>query len=88
MTFLKLYSIGLIDMPTQKDEQIEFWLNQMRELLKDRSHTEQQKERGLDDLEERIKDRLEVPDLDFADDYIEDVMSRLTDLRGTDSLPN
>ncbi len=75
-------------MPTQKDEQIEFWLNQMRELLKDRSHTEQQKERGLDDLEERIKDRLEVPDLDFADDYIEDVMSRLTDLRGTDSLPN
>ena len=75
-------------MPTQEDEQIEFWLNQMRELLKDRSHTEQQKERGLDDLEERIKDRLEVPDLDFADDYIEDVMSRLTDLRGTDSLPN
>jgi hypothetical protein len=75
-------------MPTRKDEQIEFWLNQMRELLKDRSHTEQQNERGLDDLEERIKDRLEVPDLDFADDYIEDVMSRLTDLRGTDSLPN
>jgi hypothetical protein len=75
-------------MPTQKDEQIEFWLNQMREILKDRNHTEQQKERGLDDLEERIKDRLEVPDLDFADDYIEDVMSRLTDLRGTGSLPN
>jgi len=26
--------------------------------------------------------------LNFADEYIEDVMSRLTDLRGTDSLPN
>lgn len=75
-------------MPTQKDEQIEFWLNQMGEILKDRSRTEQQKERGLDDLEERIKDRLEVPDLNFADDYIEYVMSRLTELRGTDSLPN
>jgi hypothetical protein len=54
-------------MTAQKDEQIEFWLNQMRE---------------------SIKDRLEVPDLNFADEYIEDVMSRLTDLRGTDSLPN
>jgi hypothetical protein len=75
-------------MTAQKDEQIEFWLNQMREILKDRSRTEQQKECGLDDLEERIKDRLEVPDLNFADEYIEDVMSRLTDLRGTDSLPN
>ena len=75
-------------MTAQKDEQIEFWLNQMREILKDRSRTEQQKERGLDDLEERIKDRLEVPDLNFADEYIQDVMSRLTDLRGTDSLPN
>jgi dsDNA-specific endonuclease/ATPase MutS2 len=75
-------------MTAQKDEQIEFWLNQMREILKDRSRTEQQIERGLDDLEERIKDRLEVPDLNFADEYIEDVMSRLTDLRGTDSLPN
>jgi dsDNA-specific endonuclease/ATPase MutS2 len=75
-------------MPTQKDEQIEFWLNQMGEILKDRSRTEQQIERGLDDLEERIKDRLEVPDLDFADEYIEDVIIRLTDLRGTDSLPN
>lgn len=75
-------------MTAQKDEQIEFWLNQMREILKDRSRTGQQKERGLDDLEERIKDRLEIPDLNFADEYIEDVMSRLTDLRGTDSLPN
>jgi 3-hydroxyacyl-CoA dehydrogenase len=75
-------------MTAQKDEQIEFWLNQMREILKDRGRTEQQKERGLDDLEERIKDRLEVPDLNFADEYIEDVVSRLTDLRGTDSLPN
>lgn len=75
-------------MTAQKDEQIEFWLNQMREILKDRSCTGQQKERGLDDLEERIKDRLEIPDLNFADKYIEDVMSRLTDLRGTDSLPN
>lgn len=75
-------------MTAQKDEQIEFWLNQMREILKDRSCTRQQKERGLDDLEERIKDRLEIPDLNFADEYIEDVMSRLTDLRGTDSLPN
>lgn len=75
-------------MSTQKDEQIEFWLNQMEDILKDRSHTEQQKEHRLDDLEERIKDRLENPNLNLADDYIEDVMSRLTDFRGADSLPN
>jgi hypothetical protein len=74
-------------MSTQKDERIEFWLNQVEEIRNDRSRAKQQKERDLDDLEEQIKDRLEDPKLNFKDDYIEDVMKRLTDLRGVDSLP-
>ena len=74
-------------MSTQKDEQIESWLNQINELLKESSRTKQQKEMDVDTLEELIKDRLDDPNLNFTDEYIEDVMSRLTDLRGLDSLP-
>jgi 3-hydroxyacyl-CoA dehydrogenase len=74
-------------MSTQKDEQIESWLNQINELLKESSRTKQQKEMDVDTLEELIKDRLEDSNLNFTDEYIEDVMSRLTDLRGLDSLP-
>lgn len=74
-------------MSTQKDEQIEFWLNQVKEILNDRGRAKQQKGRDLDDLEEQIKDRLDDLNLNFTDDYIEDVMKRLTDLRGVDSLP-
>jgi 3-hydroxyacyl-CoA dehydrogenase len=74
-------------MSTQKDEQIESWLNQINELLKESSRTKQQKEMDVDTLEELIKDRLDDSNLNFTDEYIEDVMSRLTDLRGLDSLP-
>jgi hypothetical protein len=74
-------------MSTQKDEQIESWLNQINELLKESSRTKQQKKMDVDTLEELIKDRLDDSNLTFTDEYIEDVMSRLTDLRGLDSLP-
>ena len=71
----------------QSDEQIEFWLNQMNEIAK-HSRSEKQKESDLDDLEEQIKDRLEDQNLNFEDEYMEDVMRRLVALRGLDSLPS
>lgn len=71
----------------QSDKQIEFWLNRMNEIAK-HTQSERQKESDLDDLEERIKDRLEDQNLNFEDEYMEDVMRRLVDLRGLDSLPS
>ena len=71
----------------QSDEQIEFWINQIKEIKNDSSRTNSEKKSELDDLEEQIKDRLEDSNLNFKDDYIENVMIRLTDLRGIDSLP-
>lgn len=41
----------------------------------------------VDTLEELIKYRLDDPNLNITDEYVEDVMSRLTDLRALDSLP-
>ena len=52
------------------------------------SRSEKQIESDLDDLEEQIKDRLEDQNLNFEDEYMEDVMRRLVDLRGLDSLPS
>jgi hypothetical protein len=71
----------------QSDEQIEFWLNEIKKIV---NHGPRSKETvaKLDDLEEHIKDRLEDPNLNFEDEYIEDVMKRLVDLRGIDSLPS
>ena len=71
----------------QSDEQIEFWINQIKEIKNDSSRTNSEKKSEQDDLEEQIKDRLEDSNLNFKDDYIENVMIRLTDLRGIDSLP-
>jgi len=48
------------------DEQIEFWLNQMKEIVNDHSRSKKQKESDLDDLEEQIKDRLDDPNLNFG----------------------
>lgn len=59
----------------------------MNEIAK-HSRSERQKESDLDDLEEQIKDRLEDQNLNFEDEYMEDVMRRLVDLRGLDSLPS
>jgi hypothetical protein len=59
----------------------------MNEIAK-HTQSERQKESDLDDLEERIKDRLEDQNLNFEDEYMEDVMRRLVDLRGLDSLPS
>ncbi len=70
------------------DEQIESWVNQMKGIVKDHGRSKEQKESDLDDLEEQIKDRLDDLNLNFEDEYIEDVMGRLVDLRGLDSLPN
>ena len=72
----------------QSDEQIESWLNHVKDIVKDHSRHIKQKAPELDNLEEHIKDRLEDPNLNFEDDYIEDVMKRLVDLRGIDSLPS
>src|SRR6266540_106753 len=58
----------------QKDEQIEFWISQIKEILNDSSRTNPEKKSELDDLEEQIKDRLEDPNLNFNDDYVENVM--------------
>jgi hypothetical protein len=71
----------------QSDEQIEFWLNEIKKIV---NHGIRSRETAakLDDLEEHIKDRLEGPNLNFEDEYIEDVMKRLVDLRGIDSLPS
>ena len=71
----------------QSDEQIEFWINHIKEIKNDSSRTNSEKKSEQDDLEEQIKDRLEDSNLNFKDDYIENVMIRLTDLRGIDSLP-
>ena len=69
------------------DEQIEFWVAKMKGIGKDHSLSEVQKESNLDDLEEQIKDRLDDSKLNFEDEYMADVMARLADLRGLDSLP-
>ena len=72
----------------QSDEQIEYWLAMMKGITNDDSLSKEQKESDLDDLEEQIKDRLEDQNLNFEDEYMEDVMRRLVDLRGLDSLPS
>ena len=71
----------------QSDEQIEFWLNEIMKIVNHGARTKETVAK-LDDLEEHIKDRLEDPNLNFEDEYIEDVMKRLVDLRGIDSLPS
>jgi hypothetical protein len=71
----------------QSDEQIEYWVARMKGIVKDHSLSTEQKESDLDDLEEQIKDRLDDSNLNFEDEYMADVMGRLTDLRGLDSLP-
>jgi hypothetical protein len=69
------------------DEQIEFWVAKMKGIGKDHRLSEEQKESNLDDLEEQIKDRMDDSKLNFEDEYIADVMGRLVDIRGLDSLP-
>ena len=69
------------------DEQIEYWVARMKGIAKDQSLSKEQKESDLDDLEEQIKDRLDDSNFNFEDEYIADVMGRLADLRGLDSLP-
>ena len=71
----------------QSDEQIEYWIAMMIEITKDDSLSKDQKESDLDDLEEQIKDRLDDSTYNFEDEYIAEVMGKLTDLRGLDSLP-
>ena len=60
----------------------------MKGISKDDSLSKEQKESDLDDLEEQIKDRLDDSSLNFEDEYIADVMGKVDDLRGLDSLPN
>ena len=69
------------------DEQIEYWLAMMKGITKDDSLSKEQKESDLDDLEEQIKDRLDDSTYNFEDEYIADVMGRIADLKGLDSLP-
>ena len=57
----------------------------MKEIAKDHSLSKEQKESDLDDLEEQIKDKLDDSNLNF--EYIADVMGRLVDIRGINSLP-
>ena len=58
----------------------------MKGIAKDHSLSKEQPT-DLDDLEEQIKDRLDDSTLNFEDEYIADVMGKLADLRGLDSLP-
>jgi len=60
----------------------------MKGIAKDDSLSKEQKESDLDDLDEQIKDRLDDSSLNFEDEYIADVMGKVDDLRGLDSLPN
>ena len=69
------------------DEQIEYWIAMMKGITKDDRLSKEQKESDLDDLEEKIKDRLDDSTFNFEDEYIADVMGKLVDLRGLDSLP-
>ena len=69
------------------DEQIEYWLAMMKGITKDDSQSKEQKESDLDDLEEQIKDRLDDSTYNFEDEYMAEVMGKLADLRGLDSLP-
>ena len=41
----------------KSDEQIEYWVAQMKGIVKDYSLSKEQKASDLDDLEEQIKDR-------------------------------
>ena len=69
------------------DEQIEYWIAMMKRIAKDDRLSKDQKESDLDDLEEQIKDRLDDSTFNFEDEYIADVMGKIADLRGLDSLP-
>jgi hypothetical protein len=71
----------------QSDEQIEYWIAMMKGISRDDSLSKEQKESDLDDLEEQIKDRLDESTFNFEDEYIADVMGKLVDIRGLDSLP-
>jgi hypothetical protein len=71
----------------QSDEQIEYWIAMMKGITKDDSVSKDQKESDIDDLEEQIKDRLDDSTYNFEDEYIAEVMGKLADLRGLDSLP-
>ena len=75
-------------MATENDKQIESWLEQVRDLNNDRTLSEQDKEHQLKGLVEQIRDRLDDPKLNFTDAYLDDVMYRLTELIGIDSLPD
>jgi hypothetical protein len=72
----------------QRDEQIEFWISQMKEIVNDSSRTRVEEKSYLDDLEEQIKDRMDDPKLKFEDEYLQDVMGRVVDIRGVESLPS
>ena len=75
-------------MATENDKQIESWLEQVRDFKNDSTIAEQDKKHQFEDLVEQIRNRLDDLKLNFSDAYVEDVMNRLTELIGIDSLPD
>jgi len=73
---------------TENDKQIESWLEQVKDWTKDTTLSEQDKDHQIRILVEQIRDRLDDPKADFTDMYVDDVMHRLTELVGIDSLPD
>jgi hypothetical protein len=73
---------------TENDKQIEFWLEQVKEFKNDSTLSEQDKDGQIKGLVEQIRDRLDDPKSNFTDMYVEDVMNKLTELIGIESLPD
>jgi uncharacterized protein YgfB (UPF0149 family) len=75
-------------MTAEPDEQIEYWLTQLKDIKNKSSSRGQGKKQEIEELREQIRDKLDDQNLSFTDPYVEDVMKRLTDIIGIDSLPD
>jgi len=75
-------------MTAEPDEQIEFWLRQLKDMNNNSSRSKQEKKQEIEKLREQIRNRLDDQNSNFTDRYVEDVMKRLTDIIGIDSLPD
>ena len=84
----KRLGLKLSSMTAEPDEQIEFWLRQLKDMNNNSSRSKQEKKQEIEKLREQIRNRLDDQNSNFTDRYVEDVMKRLTDIIGIDSLPD
>ena len=72
----------------KSDEQIEYWVARMKGIVKITAYQRNKKHPTLMIWKNKSKTDWAILILNFEDEYIEDVMRRLAELRGLDSLPS